>query len=162
MADLVQEDGQEVHRAGGGAAGDGAEVVGAEQEGELDRVAGRGVDEPAMAGGIKIKADRGAVGLTKDAVSEVGDQERRRAGWKGEALCGESLGPYRKTKAGEALKICGGERGGRGGEGRGYVSEKKAGGRRCTRRIGLGERSHSNLVACGRNGCHLSGRSTYN
>src|SRR5260221_3052426 len=118
MAYLVQKDGQEVHLAGGGGAWRRAEAVGAEDERELRGVAGRGVDEPTMAGGVEVEGDGGAVRLAKDAIGEVGDQEGRGAGGKGEALGGESVGPDRKGEVGEALKVCVGEGGG-GGGGRG-------------------------------------------
>ena len=82
--------------------------------GELRGVAGRGVDEPAMAGGVEVEGDGGAVRLAEDAIGEVGDQEGRGAGGKGETLGGESVGPDRKGEVGEALKVCGGEGGGGG------------------------------------------------
>ncbi len=124
-----------------------------------------------MAGGIEVEGDGRAVRLAKDAIGEVGDQERWGAGGKGEALGGESVGPDRKGEVGEALKVCGGEGGGSGGERRGGVGEKEVGGGRATgnwhgdgraaRQINIGERGHSNLVACGRQGHDLGGRSTH-
>ena len=65
-----------------------------------------------MAGGVDVEGDGGSVRLAEDAIGEVGDQEGRGAGGKGETLGGESVGPDRKGEVGEALKVCGGEGGG--------------------------------------------------
>src|SRR5262249_14827379 len=95
VPDLMQEDSQEVHRAGGGATGGGAEAVGAEDERELRGVARGGVDEPAAASRVDVYANGGGVGPAEDAIGKVGDKEGRGAGGKGEALGGESVGPNR-------------------------------------------------------------------
>src|SRR5690348_6260666 len=102
-----------------------------------------------MAGGVDVEGDDGSVRLAEDAIGEVGDLEGRGAGGNGETVGGESVGPDRKCEVGEALEVCGGEGGGCGSERRRSVGEKVFDGWRAARQIGVGERSHSNLVACG-------------
>ena len=75
VADLVEDHGQEVHPALGGAADLREQVAGALGLAELGVVGGRGVHEPAVAGCRGIDQNGGAVGPTEGAAREIHDLE---------------------------------------------------------------------------------------
>ncbi len=95
MAQLVGDDGQQVHAPRGRAAVRGREV--AAGRGELGVVTGTGIDEPAVPGRGGVDGDRAAGRPGEGAAVQVGDGE----GHTGERLAG----PERHRRAGDTVDV---------------------------------------------------------
>ncbi len=101
VAQLVGDDGQQVHALGGRATSCGRQVTAGGSE--LGVVTGTGIDEPAMSGGSGVDGDRRPRRLGESIAREVGD---------GESHTGEGLpGPVRHRRPGHTVNVGRGDSG---------------------------------------------------